>query len=298
MKNYYLIVVLFIMGYNINAQVGINTANPKATLHVQKKADLTFADGIIPPRISGDSLRLKAPAYGLAQNGAIVYVTSPVTSPLLNELKTQDVASTGFFIFDAYYTHPNTTQGVWNKIAVNDLGMNSGTYAANFKGNLSLLNISLALFSSSFNYLPLSTVGGTVTTEIASSQIINNEYIVPSTGIYHIDYSFRTGQGVSAQLLASNPPGIAIVKTVGTGGTAVNTLLDYRVFGGINLLDLSGLLSILNIVVVNITLTQGQISHIYKLTAGDRLRFGLIQGGLNLGVITDKSAELSIYKIR
>lgn len=94
MKNYYLIVVLFIMGYNTNAQVGINTANPKATLHVQKKADLTFADGIIPPRISGDSLRLKAPAYGLAQNGAIVYVTSPVTSPLLNELKTQDVAST------------------------------------------------------------------------------------------------------------------------------------------------------------------------------------------------------------
>lgn len=298
MKNYYLIVVLFIMGYNVNAQVGINTNNPKSTLHVQKRPELTFADGIIPPRISGDSLRLKAPAYNLAQNGAIVYVTSPVTSPLINELKTQDVASTGFFMFDAYYTHPNSTQGVWNKIAVNDLGMDTGTYAANFKGNLSLLNISLGLFTSSFNYLPLSTSGGTVTTEIASSQIVSNEYIVPSTGLYHIDYSFRTGQGVSAQLLASNPPGIAIVKTVGTGGTAVNTLLDYRVFGGINLLDLSGLLSILNIVVVNITLTQGQISHIYKLTAGDRLRFGLVQGGLNLGVITDKSAELSIYKIR
>lgn len=298
MKNYYLIVVLFIMGYNVNAQVGINTNNPKSTLHVQKRPELTFADGIIPPRISGDSLRLKAAAYNLAQNGAIVYVTSPVTSPLINELKTQDVASTGFFMFDAYYTHPNSTQGIWNKIAVNDLGMDTGTYAANFKGNLSLLNISLGLFTSSFNYLPLSTSGGTVTTEIASSQIVSNEYIVPSTGLYHIDYSFRTGQGVSAQLLASNPPGIAIVKTVGAGGTAVNTLLDYRVFGGINLLDLSGLLSILNIVVVNITLTQGQISHIYKLTAGDRLRFGLVQGGLNLGVITDKSAELSIYKIR
>jgi hypothetical protein len=141
------------------------------------------------------------------------------------------------------------------------------------------------------------TVGGTVTTEIASTQIVNNEYVVPSTGIYHIDYSFRTGQGISAQLLANNPPGIAIVKTVGTGGTAVNTLLDYRGFGGVNLLDLSAV-ALLNLVVINITLTQGQISHVYKLNAGDRLRFGLVQGGLNLGLITDKSAELSIYKIR
>lgn len=299
MKNCYLIVVLFILGCNINAQVGINTNNPKSTLHVQKRTELTFPDGIIPPRISGDSLRLKETAYTVAQNGAIVYVTSPITVPNPTDFpKTQDVGSTGFFMYDAYYTHPNSTQGIWNKVLVNDLGMSNGTYAAKFTGNLSLLNISLGLFTSSFNYLPLSTTGGTVTTEIAPSQIVNNEYIVPAAGIYHIDYSFRTGQGVSAQLLASNPPGIAIVKTVGTGGTAVSTLLDYRVFGGINLLDLSGLLSILNIVVVNITLTQGQISHIYKLNTGDRLRFGLVQGGLNLGVITDKSAELSIYKIR
>ena len=291
--------LFFMLDYCINAQVGINTDNPKSTLHVQKRTELTFADGIIPPRISGDSLRLKAPAYGLAQNGAIVYVTSPVTNPNpTTEPKTQDVGSTGFFMYDAYYTHPNNTQGVWNRVPSNDLGMSNGTYAAKFAGNLSLVNISLGLFTSTFNYLPLSTTGGTVTTEIASSQIVNNEYIVPSTGLYHIDYSFRTGQGISAQLLANNPPGIAIVKSVGTGGTAVNTLLDYRVFGGVNLLDLSGLVSILNIVVVNITLTQGQISHIYRLNAGDRLRFGLVQGGLNLGAITDKSAELAIYKIR
>ncbi|MGO4709079.1 hypothetical protein AB4Y90_08165 [Chryseobacterium sp. 2TAF14] len=49
MKNRYLIVALLIMGCNLNAQVGINTENPKSTLHVQKKADLAFADGIIPP---------------------------------------------------------------------------------------------------------------------------------------------------------------------------------------------------------------------------------------------------------
>lgn len=299
MKKYCTVIILLLLFLGVNAQVGINTQYPKSSLHVGKKQDLTFADGIIPPRISGDSLRLKNAAYTFAQHGALLYVTSPVTNPNpINDPKTQDVESTGFFMYDAYYTHPNNTQGIWNKVAVTDLGISSGTYAAKFVGNLSLLNISLGLFTSSFNYLPLSTSGGTVTTEIASSQIVNNEYIVPSEGIYHINYSFRTGQGISAQLLSNNSPGIAIVKTVGTGGTAVNTLLDYRVFGGVNLLDLSGLLSILNIVVVNVTLTQGQISHIYKLNAGDRLRFGLIQGGLNLGLLTDKSAELSIYKIR
>ncbi|MGO4709078.1 hypothetical protein AB4Y90_08160 [Chryseobacterium sp. 2TAF14] len=227
-----------------------------------------------------------------------MYVTSPVTSPNpTTDPKTQDVGSSGFFVYDAFYTHPNTTRGIWNKVFESDLGMSKSAYAAKFRGNLSLVNISLGLFTSTFNYLPLNTTGSTVTTEISSTQIVNNEYVVPSSGLYHIDYSFRTGQGVSAQLLSNNPPGIAIVKTVGSGGTAVNTLLDYRVFGGVNLLDLSGILA-LNLVVINITLTQGQISHIYRLNAGDRLRFGLVQGGLNLGAISDKSAELSIYKIR
>jgi len=285
--------LFFMLGYSINAQVGINTDNPKSTLHVQKRTELTFADGVIPPRISGDSLRLKEGAYAAAQNGAIVYVTSPAvtTGP-----KTSGVNSTGLFIYDAAASN-GTGTGLWNKIPASDIGMSNGTYAAKFAGNLSLVNISLGLFTSTFNYLPLSTTSGTVTTEITSPQIVNNEYIVPSTGLYHIDYSFRTGQGISAQLLANNPPGIAIVKSVGTGGTAVNTLLDYRGFGGVNLLDLSAV-ALLNLVVINITLTQGQISHIYQLNAGDRLRFGLVQGGLNLGAITDKSAELAIYKIR
>ena len=121
--------------------------------------------------------------------------------------------------------------------------------------------------------------------------------MVPSDGIYHINYSFRTGQGVSAELLSRAKPGLIITKTVGSTTTA----LDYRMFGSITLLDLPDipLLPILNnLVVANITLTQGQISHIYNLKAGDILRFGIVQGGLNLGLLNDKSAELSIYKIR
>lgn len=284
MKNNYFLLILFLFGCSINAQVGINTNNPKASLHVQKREELTFADGIIPPRISGDSLRLKAAAYDIRQNGAIVYVTSPVTNPNpATEPKTQDVGSSGFFVYDANYTHPNTTKGVWNRVRSDDGPVSSsGTYAARFKGNLSLVDITLSLFTTTFNYLPLSASNATVTTEIASTHVTSNQYTVPSDGIYHIDFSFRTGTGVIAQLLSSNPPGIAIVKTVG----ATSTLLDYREFGGVNL------------VVANLTLTQGQINHIYNLKKGDILRFGLIKGGLDLGLITDKSAELSIYKVR
>jgi len=294
MKKHYTIFIL-LLGINISSQVGININNPKSTLHVQKRNELSFPDGIIPPRISGDSLRMKAAAYTAAQNGAIVYVTSPVTNPdPLTEPKTQDVAKKGFFIYDANYTHPNATKGVWNKIMDTEPEATSGIYALKVSGNVSLVSLSLNLLGSNVHYIPLTNNSTAIyNVELPSSQVSSNVYNVPSDGIYHINYSFRTGQGVSAELLTGARPGLIITKTTG----ATTTALDYRYFGSVNLLDLGSLLGI-GLVVANVTLTQGQISHIYKLKAGDILRFGIVQGGLSLGAITDKSAELSIYKIR
>ena len=294
MKKHYTIFIL-LLGINISSQVGININNPKSTLHVQKRNELSFPDGIIPPRISGDSLRMKAAAYTAAQNGAIVYVTSPVTNPdQLTEPKTQDVAKKGFFIYDANYTHPNATKGVWNKIMDTEPEATSGIYALKVSGNVSLVSLSLNLLGSNVHYIPLTNNSTAIyNVELPSSQVSSNVYNVPSDGIYHINYSFRTGQGVSAELLTGARPGLIITKTTG----ATTTALDYRYFGSVNLLDLGSLLGI-GLVVANVTLTQGQISHIYKLKAGDILRFGIVQGGLSLGAITDKSAELSIYKIR
>lgn len=291
MKKHYLLLFLLTMGCGISAQVGINTSNPKATLDVHKRTELTFADGIIPPRISGDSLQLKDAAYGLPQNGAIVFVTSPVTT---GSMKTQDVSSTGFFVYDANYAHPGNQQGVWNKIITSDVGTASSVYALKASGNISLLSLSLNLLGSNVNYIPLTnTTTPIYNVEIPSVQVDNNVYTVPSSGLYHINYSFRTGQGVSAELLSGSRPGVVITKT--TGG--VTTALDHRYFGSVSLLDLGSILGI-GLVVANVTISQGQISHIYNLNAGDILRFGIVQGGLNLGLITDKSAELSIYKIR
>lgn len=275
------------------AQVGINTINPKATLDVQRQQALNLADGVIPPRISGDSLRLKSNAYSFPQNGAIVYVTSPVTNPdASTEPKTQDVESTGFFVYDANYVHPNSSQGIWNKVTTRETGWSKNTYAAKFNGNITLLNLGIGLFNNDFLTLPLSTTSNVITNEIPSSQIIDNEYIVPSDGIYQINYSYRTASGVSAELLSGGTPGVAILKT---GTDNARTILDFREFGGINLINI--VVAVIP-VVVSITLTQGQITHIYNLKAGEKLRFGIIRGGVNLGLVAQRSAEISIYKIR
>lgn len=163
-----------------------------------------------------------------------------------------------------------------------------GAYATRGTGDLSLISLGINLLGSTVNYLAIpSTSDATYTVDVASSAFTNNRFVVPANGIYHINYSFRIGQGVSAQLLSGNRLGFVIVRTVGS----TTTVLDSRMFGSVNLLDLSGVLG-LTLVVVNVALTQGQISHMYQLNAGDNIRFGMVQGGLNLGLITDKSAEI------
>lgn len=293
MKKHYLLPFLLIIGYGISAQVGINTSDPKATLDIQRGADATKADGIIPPRVTGDQLRINTNNYGPDQNGAIVYVTTPVT--VTTEPKTTGITSRGLYIYD--HLEPNGSgTGLWQVLpdgpAAPSTGAGDGAYAAKFQGSITLLNIGLGLFSSNFLTLPLSTTSTVITNEITSPQIVNDEYVVPFTGIYQINYSYRTGQGLSAELLSGGTPGVAILKTA-TNNT--QSLLDYRQFGGINLLDLTVALIPLN---VSISLTQGQISHIYSLQAGEKLQFGILRGGINLALLADRSAEISIYRIK
>ncbi len=302
MKKYYLLLIFILGGYSINAQVGINTEDPKATLHVVQRTDVTLPDGIIPPRLTGNALEAKSAAYGTDQNGAVVYVTAPVTTA---GPKTLGVLTTGIFVYDAMANN-GTGTGTWKKIMMDDSGSGvsgDGTYALKAAGNVTLLSLGINLLGSNVNYFPLTnTSTSTYTVGISSTSFIttgtgSGYYQVPSTGIYQINYSFRTGQGVSAELLSGTVPGLVITKTVGDPVTGTTTLLDSRPFGSVTLLNLGSIIGV-GLVVANVTLTQGQISHIYQLTAGDKLRFGIVQGGLNLGLITDKSAELSIFKVK
>ena len=116
----------------VYSQVGIDTETPKATLQVMAKAsDLTKADGIIAPRLTGSELQAKDAAYGTNQNAALVYVTSPLDSSEVSP-KTANVTSTGYFYFDG---------NIWQKLSAGNTGTdwsllgNSGTLpGTNFIG--------------------------------------------------------------------------------------------------------------------------------------------------------------------
>ncbi len=79
------------------SQVGIGTTSPSAALDVVgSPTDPNAADGLIPPRMTGD--QLKAKVYTSAYAGAVVYVTSP---PTTTNAQTVNVARAGYYYFDS-----------------------------------------------------------------------------------------------------------------------------------------------------------------------------------------------------
>ncbi|MBD8083365.1 hypothetical protein [Chryseobacterium caseinilyticum] len=296
MKKCYVLLAAALCSYSINAQVGINTTTPKGTLDVTGSPTVTtIADGIIPPRITGDALKSKESAYGPDQNGALVYVTTPV-STTTGAVKTANVVRKGFYIYDATFVNSGNVMGTFSEVDMvtpggtpgNGGATGDGAYAARFTGSSSLLSLNVGL-GSTFYAVPLSNAA--VVNNIPSVQVANNQYTVPSSGIYQINYSFRYEQGLIASVLASAPE-MRILKTT----SGVSSTLDSRTFGGITLLPTVTLLGIS--LGASITLADGQISHIYNLQQGDVLTFGIQRGGLDLSVASNSAAEISVYKIK
>ncbi|SEH44921.1 hypothetical protein [Chryseobacterium culicis] len=96
MKKTFSTLVLVASAILVNAQVGVNTQTPAATLDVVGKPSVASTlDGIIPPRLTGSELRAKT--YSAAQTGSLVYVTAPDTAPAG---QTVNVTSKGLFSFD------------------------------------------------------------------------------------------------------------------------------------------------------------------------------------------------------
>lgn len=80
--------------------VGINNSNPKATLDISATPNSNIAiDGMIAPRIKGSELKSKNGLYSTDQEGAIVYLTEPLS---INETddKTINVLNIGYYYFD------------------------------------------------------------------------------------------------------------------------------------------------------------------------------------------------------
>ncbi|WP_415326554.1 hypothetical protein [Chryseobacterium sp. MMS23-Vi53] len=92
-----MVIVAIAASYSFaNAQVGINTSTPQASLDVTGKPTIASSlDGIIPPRLTGDQLRAKT--YTAAQTGASVYVTVGDSAPAG---QTVNVKNPGTYYFD------------------------------------------------------------------------------------------------------------------------------------------------------------------------------------------------------
>ena len=102
-KNVFLVGITTLMismcSVTLNAQVGVNTEDPHATLDiVAKKTDGTTAEGFISPRLTGDQIKAADANYGTAQNGTLVYATVAVTTP---SAKTINVKKPGYYYYDA-----------------------------------------------------------------------------------------------------------------------------------------------------------------------------------------------------
>ncbi|MEG1312747.1 MAG: hypothetical protein RSD40_00360 [Bacilli bacterium] len=85
----------------IYSQVGVNNTSPNATFDVSAQADdTTKTDGIIAPRLTGTQLKNKDNLYTGLQDGAIVYVTEPLTSGQTTD-RTINVLEKGYYGFNS-----------------------------------------------------------------------------------------------------------------------------------------------------------------------------------------------------
>lgn len=155
----------------------------------------------------------------------------------------------------------------------------------------------------------------------------NGTITVAEDGVYAVGFYFRYGDGVNLaalDLLGSGFSGIRINKNgspleekafsganinlsnlIASNGNALNIPIvgSLPIVGPIlgaltGTLDSAGVLSLLDIGVLNLSISSSEINTIYQLDAGDTLTFDTRLGGLvALSVLSDSEGSFFIYKI-
>ncbi|WP_322971520.1 hypothetical protein [Faecalibacter sp. LW9] len=125
MKKSFTIIAIAFISISTYAQVGINTNEPKSTLHVKEfdELNLTIPEGVMTPKFTGNELILKDNLYTEEQTGTIVYVSEIATEALTD--KTVNVNSTGYYYFDGLVwqkmnKEPWKVQGTSNQASNNN----------------------------------------------------------------------------------------------------------------------------------------------------------------------------------
>ncbi len=268
------IALIIVVGVSfLKGQVGINTPNPLANLEVRRSLLPNIADGIIPPRVSADSLQMKENLYGPAQHGALIYITKPVTRA---SAKMQNVVSEGYYVYDARYANADRSQGAWKKMF-----SDPHAFAWTFSGRPSLSAKRLETHGADVEILKISA-GENV---LGIENLDNDQYIVKESGLYAIDYSIAFD--IEETIYVGHKPCLVIIKE--TNNHETQNLFAKRNFDGIKFESGKGGFAII---------PSAAIHHIYHLNAGDRLVFGLWGKGMTLAGAGELTSEISIFKIR
>ncbi len=164
-KQIILLAALLMTGAALNAQVGVGTDDPKATLEIVGETTANVPDGVLVPRFTVAELSVKDAAYGADQNGALVFVTSGVGSAG----KTSDIAGAGFH----YYDHPASK---W--VAVAGTGGGGGTVTAD--NGLTKTGDNIELGGPLIKPTTISNVTGT------------NKFAITGTGVDAINFDNNT----------------------------------------------------------------------------------------------------------
>lgn len=103
------LLLVFIAGITVLAQVGINTSNPKTTMDISLKrtnadgtgaiADNTKNFGLLAPRLTRAELTANTATYGTDQAGALIYVTDVSGGDTL--APRTNVTAVGYYYYDS-----------------------------------------------------------------------------------------------------------------------------------------------------------------------------------------------------
>ncbi|WBV60515.1 hypothetical protein PFY12_15975 [Chryseobacterium camelliae] len=270
-KNFYTLIFLglFATGIAQTGNVGINTTTPSATLDVTgSPADATKADGLIPPRITGNQLAAKDSMYGTNQNGTIIYATAAVTT---STPKTTNVTAPGYYYYDSL-------SSTWKSLNGNS-GSGSGTGTAMYAmkdGAWSLLGLGIS--GTDWNKIDLTS------TDVKagnSASFVNGVYTAPEAGIYEVNYEFQLEGGVDLGLLGGKVLGI--IKN----GT---TVYETKIFDAVRV-------SILGVTLAAVPVTSSSLNTMIQLNPGETITFGVETGGISLGLLTDGKVKVSVSKV-
>lgn len=142
MKKRFIICGAILTALLSNAQVGIGTATPAATLDiVADAATTTVVDGIIAPRLSLAALVAKSAVYGAGQEGTIVYIDDATGA---TNAATALISGTGYYYFDGAIWQTFTLgseQSIWTNNATDSRFELTSTTAGLGRGTANAFHI-------------------------------------------------------------------------------------------------------------------------------------------------------------